>query len=133
MGWGMPLEWIAGIVGLGIPTLLGVIHLRGGSAVIPLDRDAIQRALATEDLGEPREVVLGPEGHLALALTDLGPCVVWSMGGHIAARAVPPEQVELSGDRLWLRMHDPAFPDRALPVGDTTAERIRTLMGGVDA
>ena len=126
MAWEMPLEWLAGMVGVGVPAAILLSHLQGGSRFVPLDAASLQELVAVELPGAAiQESLVCPQAHCALlALTDGRMAVAWAMEGHRALRTLEGVKAATASPQgLRLDLGDPAWPARTLDCSPEQAQR----------
>lgn len=113
MGASLPLPILAGVIGLGIPLLLTLVHAAGGSRHVPLDEELVRRLLAHEDATATLDLLhVDADGHHALVRTADGRrFVAWSMESSGALRQIR-VPIQLDGDALLVRFDDPGWPAR---------------------
>ncbi len=114
MGAELPFPILLSVIGVGIPVLLLLVHVNGGSRHLPLDEGKVRQLLADEDPSAELDLLhVDPAGHHALLRTvDGRRFVAWSMESSGALRPLPPAAVTLDGDTLVVRLGDPGWPAR---------------------
>lgn len=114
MGAALPFPILISVIGVGIPFLLLLVHLNGGSQHRPLDEAMVRGLLADEDPSAELDLLhVDPKGHHALLrCADGRRFVAWSMESSGALRELPPAGITLEGEDLVVRLGDPGWPAR---------------------
>jgi hypothetical protein len=115
MGAELPLPILAGVIGAGIPLLLFLVHLGGGSRHAPLDDRRVRQLLAEEDPSATVDVLhLERDARTALIrAADGRRFVAWAMESSGALREIPASaSITRDGDALVVRLADPGWPPR---------------------
>jgi len=112
MGAELPLPILAGFIGVGIPLLLLLVHLGGGSRHAALSEPIVRQLLADEDPSAELDLLhLDPDGHVALVRTTDGRrFVAWAMESSPTLRELPAGSLEAEGEALRVRLGDPGWP-----------------------
>ncbi|MCB9671440.1 MAG: hypothetical protein H6736_15995 [Alphaproteobacteria bacterium] len=131
MAWGLPLPVLVGVVGVGIPAVLAIVHARGGSVTPPLDARRVHD-LARDHLDAAvEELTLATDGLTALLrLQDGTLAVAWAQEDQGAARSLEGASARPSPDGLLLVVGDPAFPTRPVPLEPDAREVWLARLGG---
>jgi len=120
MTFELPLPLVLGMVAVGVPAVVLLTHLTGGSAARPLDERAITKLILQEDPERTvTSVQLADDRLSALARTDDGTVwVAWAMESLHAVRSVPPDGLTPRPDGLLCRLSDPGWPARTVKLAD---------------
>lgn len=133
MAYGLPLEWLLGVVVVGVPLVTVLAGLTAGSDAT-LDAGTLRPLVAVEVPGAEVQAVLpADDGTLALVdLVDGRVCVAWVMEHHIGVRLLGPSAVQEISGGLLLRLGDAGWPDRIVRIADPAARaawRARVVEG----
>ena len=120
MAWDLPLELVLGLVGLGVPAVVLLAHLTGGSATPPLTEASVRDRLTTETPNTPVVTVqIGDDGVTALARTSDGRLwVAWGMESHASVRSLPADALTATDSGIRVSLGDPGWPSRHVTLSD---------------
>jgi hypothetical protein len=117
----LPLEVVLGMVGVGVPLVVLLAHLTGGSTPHPLAEAALRARIADEAPRATVEAVqIADDGAMALARTADGRIwVAWAMESHPSVRALPRTARLTETDAgVAISLADPSWPDRTVRLAD---------------
>jgi len=118
MAWELPLGVVLGVVAVGVPAVVWLTHLTGGSEAEPLSVSAVE-ALIVAEAGDAELVRVDLTADAAAALaqtTDGRQWVAWVMEGMHAVREVPPGGLVAAPEGVAVDVSDPGWPRRVVPL-----------------